>query len=161
APSVIRTGWPQEGQPAPDINFDTVTIVAETKDTPYSRIRDGVYSGSDEIILYTDTYTRTWMGKWIFYGPNASLHALQIKSALSTVGFVDSVLAQINFYVNPDIEEPKRLKELFQGQNWERCDLFVEFNEEVTDTLTVGTVGSVEIQVYTKDGKLADFTVEE
>lgn len=161
APSTIKTGWAQVGQPGPDISIDSVTIIAETIDTPYSRIRDGVYSGSGETILYTDTYTRTWMGKWIFYGPNASLHALQIKSALSTVGFVDSVLAQINFYVNPDIEEPKRLKEPFQGQNWERCDLRVEFNEQVTDTLTVGTVGSVEVEVYTKAGKLADFVVDE
>lgn len=159
APKVVRIGWQQQGQPGPDINKDTVAIIAQPIDTPYSRIRDGVYEGSADVIFYTDTFTRTWQVKWIFYGPNSLTNALLVKSPITTVGYVDTFLADINFLVNPDIEEPGRNPELFQGQWWERVDLKVEFNEQITETLTVGTVGSVEVLVYTKDGKLADFPI--
>jgi hypothetical protein len=77
------------------------------------------------------------------------------------VSYVDSFLAGYNILVNPDVEEPGRSPDLFQGQWWERVIMKAEFNEQITETLTVGTVGSVEVKVYTKDGKLADFTVQE
>jgi hypothetical protein len=86
-------------------------------------------------------------------------HALLVKSAWTKVSYVDSYLSDSNLFVNPDVEEPGRNPEKFQGQWWERVNMEAELNEEVTETLTVGTVGSVEVQLYTKDGKVADFTV--
>ncbi len=57
------------------------------------------------------------------------------------------------------MEEPRRVPEKIQGEWWERVDFFAEFNEQVTETLTVGTVGSVDVIGYTKDGKFTDITV--
>lgn len=159
APGVVRVGWQQQGQPGPSINIDSVAITCVPIDTPYSRLRDAVLSGSGDTIIKTDVFTRTWKTSWMFYGPNSIDNARAIKSALTTVSFADSFLAQSNIYINPDIVEPIRNPELLQGQWWERADLEAEFNEQITETLTVGTVGSVEVQIYTKDGKLADFTI--
>lgn len=161
APSLVRIGWQQQGQPGPSINVDTVAVIAQPIDTPFSRIKDGVLQGTSDTINIVDIYTRTWKAKWMFYGPNSMNRARYVASAWTTSFYVDSFLADFNLFVNPDVEEPGRNPELFQGQWWERVDMEAEFNEQITETLTVGTVGSVEIKIYDKTGQLADFTVQE
>jgi len=161
APSLVRIGWQQQGQPGPSIDINTVAIIAQPRDTEFSRLRDSKLTGTTDTISNLDKFTRTWTVKWMFYGPDSLTHALLVKSAWTKVSYVDSILASSNLYVNPDVEEPGRNPELFQGQWWERVNMNAELNEEVTETLTVGTVGSVEVQLYTKNGKVADFTVTE
>ncbi len=156
----VRQGWQTQGQPGPDINLDTVTIRCSPIDTPYSRLRDNVGLIPEDITsTQQDVFTRTWVTYFIFYGPNSLSHAKAVQSALIKVPFVDSFLSSNNLYVNPSIREPLRTPELFQGEWWERVDLVAEFNEEITETFTVGTVASVEVKIYTKDGEVADFTV--
>jgi hypothetical protein len=157
----VRIGWQIEGQPGPPIDQDTVTISAVTLDTDYSRMHDIVGSESMDGTqsIQTDVYTRAWKINWTFYGPNSVDHARAIRSALVTIQFVADFLSTSNLYVNPDIEVPKRFPESFQGRWWERADLEVQFNEQITETFTVGTVQSVEVKMYTKDGLQSDFTV--
>lgn len=155
----VRIGWQIEGQPGPPISEDTVTITCYPIDTDYGRMRDVIGTVSGNTIINTDVYTRAWRTHWTFYGPNALDNARAVRSALITIQFVTDYLSNVNLYVNPSIEEPKRVPENFQGRWWERLDLDVEFNEQVTETFTVGTVGSVEVKVYTKDGQISDFTV--
>jgi hypothetical protein len=157
----VRIGWQIEGQPGPPIDQDTVTISAVTLDTDYSRMHDIVSSESMDGTqsIQTDVYTRAWKINWTFYGPSSVDHARAIRSALVTIQFVTDFLSTSNLYVNPDIEVPKRFPENFQGRWWERVDLEVQFNEQITETFTVGTVQSVEVKMYTKDGLQSDFTV--
>ena len=156
----VRIGWQEEGQPGPQIDIPTVTIRCSTFDTEFSRMRDnGLYSQTDSIITYREEFTRCWKTYWTFYGPNSSDHARAVKSALTKIQFIQDLLAQSNLYVNPSIEEASRGPELFQGRWWDRVDLMAEFNEQITETTTVGTVQSVEVKVFDKDGQILDFTL--
>ena len=156
----VRIGWQQQGQPGPDINVDTATIMCYPKDTEFSRLRDAVYSDGPNLTSnMTDVFTRTWKICWTFYGSNSLDHARAVRSALITVPYFDVLLAESNLYVNPSIEEPQRVPELFQGEWWERVDLMAEFNEQVTEVFTVGTVATVPVTIYTDDGQSVAFTV--
>jgi hypothetical protein len=174
--SWVRIGWGTEGQPFNNITDDVTYIRAEPIDTDYSRLRDNqlvkdisIGWGLDEWgssrygspidMVGKDVFTRSWKTIWIFYGPNSLNNAKAVQSALIKVPFIDGLLAEKNLYINPSIHEPERVPENFQGQWWERVDLEVELNEQVTEILSVGSVKSVEIQVYTKDGMIADYTV--
>jgi hypothetical protein len=155
----VRIGWQTEGQPGPSIGTDIVTLRCSPIDTEYGRMRDLVSTNSDSQITYTDVFTRAWRVSWTLYGPDALDDARAIRSALDTIQFVTDYLSGFNLYVNPSIKEPQRVPENFQGRWWERVDLEAEFNEQITETFTVGIVESVEVQVFTKEGKISDFTV--
>lgn len=155
-----RVGWQTKGEPAPPIDDDTVTVICKAIDNEYSRLHDNIWvPTSGNFVKMVDVFTVTWRTSWIFYGPNSWKNARLVKSGLLKAPFIDALLAQSNLYVNPSIEEPQRVPEKRQGQWWERVDLVAEFNEQVTETITIGTVRSVEVQVFTKDGKILDTTV--
>jgi hypothetical protein len=156
----VRIGWQQEGQPGPPIDIDTVTVRASTVDDDYSRMRDVQITGNDDdTVTQTDIYTRCWEVYWTFYGPDATDKARTVLSCLITIDFVASFLADLNLYVNPDIEIYGRNPELFQGRWWERTDLRARFNEQITETFTVGLVKSVEVEGFTEKGQFLDITV--
>lgn len=155
----VRIGWQTEGQPGPPISEDTVALTCVPIDTPYGRVRDIVGSLFGNTVTQTDVFTRAWKTTWIFYGTNSLDNARAVRSALDTIQFVADYLADFNLYVNPSIKEPARAPQEFQGRWWERVDLEVEFNEQVTETFTVGTVGSVEVNIQTDTGQTVDFTV--
>jgi hypothetical protein len=158
--SKVRIGWQQEGQPFNSIDQDTTYLRCDTMDTEYSRLHDQVgLIPSGTVITIQDVFTRRWRTAWTFYGPNALDNARALKSGLTGVDYVISSLASNSLFVDPSIEEIRRVPELFQGQWWERVDLTVEFNEEITESLIVGSVASVEVKVYTSSGEIADFTV--
>lgn len=158
--SKVRIGWQLFGQPGPPIDSDTVTIRCEPLDTEFSRLRDNVLTTAPDLTAtYTDVFTRTWRAYWTFYGPTSLDHARMVRSALIKIPLFTDLLAQSNLFINPSIEEPRRVPEDFQGQWWERVDLVVELNEQVTETFTVGTVQSVEVQIFNESGLDADFTV--
>lgn len=160
-PFKVRIGWAQFGEIGPSIDADTVGLTCIPVDTEYARMHDQVYTpnGDPTLITTTDVFTRAWRVRWIFYGPNSLDHARAVKSAIIGLQFVSDLLATYNIYVNPDVWEVDSHPENFEGQWWERADLQVNFNEQVTETFTVGAVESVEILMYNKDGKVADFTI--
>lgn len=159
-PSKVRIGWQEEGQPGPDFGIDTAFILVSTTDSEYSRLRDNhLIPSSGNTITELDVSTRRWKVDWILYGPNSLINARAIASGLIKVPYIESFLNGYNLFVDPDIKETNRDPEKFQGRWWERADVSAEFNEQVTETLVIGTVGSVEVKVYTKDGLLTDFTV--
>lgn len=159
AGSLVRIGWPQTGQPFNSISQDIAYLRCETIDTDYSRLRDSNWSNPVDVVVNTDTFTRAWKTCWTFYGPNALNNAKLVKSALTTVPFIDGLLASNSLYVNPSIPEPDRFREEFQGQWWERVDMEAEFNEQITEQVTLGVVESVEVKIYDKEGEQNDFTV--
>ena len=158
--SKVRVDWQQQGQPAWQIDTDTCFLRCETQDTDYSRLRDSIGSYLDPAYTRIDTYTRSWRVYWTFYGPNSLNNSKFIQSGLITLDFIAALLAESNIYIQPSIIEPHRFRELFQGQWWERVDMQVEFNEQITETINYQTVESVEVEVYNSTGKVLDFTVE-
>jgi hypothetical protein len=118
-----------------------------------------VESTNGDTITNTDVFTRRWRVYWTFYGPNSLDNARAVRSALITIQQFADLFAVSNLYVDPSIEEPHRVPENFQGEWWERVDLVAEFNEQVTETFTTGTIGSVEILGYTKDGQFITVTL--
>lgn len=156
----VRIAWQIEGQPGPSIDADTVTLRCTPLDTEYGRMMD--VTGGDNgagLFAQTNIYTRAWRTFWTFYGPNSLDHARAVRSALVTIQFTADYLETFSLYVNPSIEQERRFPENFQARWWERVDLFADFNEQVTETFTVGYVRSVEVKGYTKDGQFTDFTV--
>jgi hypothetical protein len=156
----VRTGWLKEGEPSPPIDDDTCTVMATIKDTDFSRMHDSVYLPAvGNVITQQDVYTRTWEIQFLFYGPNCLDNSRAVKTGLLKVPYIDLLLAQNNLYTNPSIKDPQRIPENRQGQWWDRSDLVVEVNEQVTETYTVGVVQSVEIKVYNSSGVILDTTV--
>jgi hypothetical protein len=156
-----RIGWQIQGQPGPRLDIDNVTVKCVPEDTEYSRMHDVFYSTSEDgnYDIQTDVYTRAWRVHFVFYGPNALDHARAIRSYFVTVQPFYDFFAKLNLYINPDIKVPSRGPEVFQGQWWDRVDFDLELNEQVTETYTIGIVKSVEVEIFTKDGQVADFTV--
>lgn len=155
----VRVGWQQEGAPAWGITDDVVIVRASTIDSGYSHLRDLATTAGADVITETDTFTRRWRGFWTFYGPNSLDHAGAVRSALIKIPFVADLFATSNLYVDPDITEPGRNPEQFQGEWWSRSDLSADFNEQITETYTAGIVASVEVSVNTEGGQTADFIV--
>lgn len=159
--SRVRVDWQQEGQPgwSPG-DPDTCMLGCVTIPSEYSLMRDVVATASGTTITQTDVYTRAWRTSWTFYGPNCVDHARSVRSALIKVQFIADLLAQSNLYIQPSISEPLRVPENFQGQWWPRVDMSAEFNEQITETTTVGAVQSVQISVSTEAGQFTQFEIE-
>lgn len=159
--SIVRAGWQTMGQPAIRVDDDVLFVRCEPLDTNYSRLRNSVPTGQnpDLTLTYTDVHTRAWHVIITIYGPNSLDNARAVVTSMLDVPAIDTFLAGYNLYVNPDIDQPKRVPETFQGEWWERMDLVLEFNEQVTETFTVGTVGTVVVTTYDKDGQLTTQTI--
>jgi hypothetical protein len=160
AAELVRIGWQQEGQPGWGIDGNYVMLRCAPIDTEYGRMRDVVGAAGETTITQTDVYTRTWKAYWTFYGPSALDNARAVRSALITIQFVSDLLEQSNLYLNPSIDEPQRVPENFQGQWWDRVDMVAQFNEQVTETFTVGIAKSVQVSLYTDAGQFEEFTTE-
>jgi hypothetical protein len=159
APAIVKIGWMTQGQPGPDNSIDSVFVRCQPLDTPYSRMRDNLETTEDIASVSTDIFTRTWTTTWDFYGPDSLNNAKLIKSGITMVPYVERYLSQSNLYVNPSIKEPESLPENFQGQWWERAILDAEFNEQITEVITAGTVQTVPISIVEENGLSTSFTV--
>lgn len=156
----VRVGWQQLGQPAWAIDEDTCIIRCATVPSDYSETRDLTNTAGDTTVTQSDTFTRCWKTFWTFYGPNSIDRARAVRSALMKIDFVAYTLAQSNLYLIPDISEPLRSPEDFQGQWWERVDMTAIFNEQVNEQYVVNAIASVEVIGFTENGQFTDFTVQ-
>lgn len=158
--SKVRIDFPTKGDPAWGIGDDVCLIKAIEEDSAYNRVRDRVLAPNDETtVLATDTYVRVWRVTWTFYGPNSFDHARLLKSALFSFDFAHDALLASNLVCVTDFPAPMRAPELFQGQWWERTDFSLRLNEAVTETVTIPTIASAEVQLWTAKGEVADLTI--
>lgn len=159
--SQVRVDWQLQGQPgwSPD-DPDTVMIGCKTVPSEYSNMRDVTNSANGDTITQTDVYTRCWRTSWTFYGPNCVDNARAVRSALIKVQFIADLLAQSNLYIQPNISEPLRVPENFEGQWWPRVDMVAEFNEQIAETTSVGTVKSVQVSLNAASGQFSEFTTQ-
>lgn len=159
-PSYVRIGWQIQGQPGPLIGNNTCFVRASSIDSEYTRLHDQIQLPANDLnATMQDVYTRRWKVEWTFYGPDSVDQARIVQTGLIGVPYIESILNASSLYVDPSIEEPRGEPENFQGQWWDRADLAAEFNEQITETVSVGTVGSVEVEVYNASGKVLDITV--
>jgi hypothetical protein len=157
----VRVEFPPEGAPAWKPTEDVGFISAFEETDPYNVIREvspDVNEGGDSYVK-TTTYTRVWRVHFTLYGPNSYDHGRQIKSCMFE-DFAHDTLAQSSLWAVCDWETAKRIPEKFAAQWWEVTHYEVELNEFVTETLTLPTMGSVEIIIQDADSVIIDETVE-
>lgn len=159
--SRVRVDWQLQGQPgwSPG-DPDTCIIGCLTVPSEYSNMRDVTNTSDATTITQTDVYTRCWRTSWTFYGPNCIDNARAVRSALIKLAWISELLAQSNLFIQSNITEPLRVPENFQGQWWPRVDMTSDFNEQITETYTVGTVQSVQVSLYTGAGQFSEFTAQ-
>ena len=166
--SAVRVGWQQRGQPAQFINQDVAYLRCVTVDVPeVNRQRDSqiLPNPADEndppqSVIQLFTYMRVWQTFWEFYGPNDFDRARKVHSAFFTQVVHDTFATLgLSLYWVPDSACPQRVPYYSDGQWWERVDFEARFNELVSEVIVIPLAASVEIQEYTKYGKLSDFTV--
>jgi len=159
----VRLGWPQNGQPAWDINSNYVFIRAVEQDADYGRVYDGLNfaNPSDqtgESILQQYSYNRVWQIIYVFYGNGSALNAQFVRDGM-ILDWVKASLAISGLYVHPAMARPRRTRELFENRWWERFDLRIDFNEVVTNSIVLPSIGDVEIKLYTQKGLFATIDV--
>lgn len=166
--SAVRIGWQQLGQPAQFINQDVAYLRCVTVDAPeVNRQRDSQIlpnpadtNDPPQSVIQLFTYMRVWQTFWEFYGPNDFDRARKVHSAFFTQVVHDTFATLgLSLYWVPDSACPQRVPYYSDGQWWERVDFEARFNELVSEVIVIPLAASVEIQEYTKYGKLSDFTV--
>jgi hypothetical protein len=153
--SKVRVAWTT--QPGFTFSDDVVSIQTKERDDAYSKIRDRKYTPNDGVsAVQTDTYSRTWEATFVCYGPNGFANASLIKSAMN-LDFVHDTLKASALALVTDFGAVVRAPELRDGQWWQRSDWRVRIYERVTESLTVPTVASVEVKLYSDlHGLVAD-----
>jgi hypothetical protein len=146
----VRISWPTGGSPGWLITDEVCFLRATLSGERINRSRDKNTSGTGASLTETVTYIRVWDIDLILYGPNSFDRARLIKSALF-MDWVSTALAANSLAVVIDIEDPRRMPELFSGQWWERSDISFRMNELVTEISQVPAMVSVEVDLYTED----------
>ena len=155
--ALVRIGWPVSGQPAflitEDVAFVLCTPEADEADEQY----ESQWSPQNDDGTYTRTtvYTRVWRVALVFYGPNSLDRSRQIKACLF-LPFANDGLALSNLFLLGRKGSPRRAPELFQGQWWPRVDFAFKMNEQVTETLNLPSMASVELILEDATGILYD-----
>ena len=148
----VRAAWPTAGQPDWSVDQDICFLRVTGIDDPYNRQRDISYSGSGATLTRRDTYTRVIAVNFILYGPNSFEYAEQIRGQMFWSD-PKYTLAQGQLFPIPDIPQPIRFPELFQGQWWQRTDLTIRFNQFMTWISTVPAIEQAQIRLVQEDGK--------
>jgi len=150
--SKVRVSYPPEGQPAWKVTDNIAFVSVFERDGEYNKPRNVIMDDLDEDNANQETtYTRILEASWIFYGPLSFDNARKVKDGI----FYElnrEILAGSNLYLVPSTPNPVRIPEIYQGQWWERVDLRMLFNEQVTVNLTVPYLKSSEITVVREDG---------
>lgn len=156
----IRIGWPKKGQPAWKRSEDVGFVQCTETQRRYNEMHNEEYLGATDptTIIQQTVYSRAWRAAFEFYGPNSGDHARQVKSC-SYLDFVHDTLAQSNLYIIGEFATARRTPKLFAAQWWETWTFSVEMYEQVTETLTLPSMASVEVIVEDSDGIIVDQVV--
>ena len=157
----VRIGWQQEGQPAWGVAENVCVIMASPEDDPFSRVRDNMYrmTGSPATSLTNEMgYTQVWKMRFVFYGPLGADNARRLVSTMS-LDWVDAFLQASNIYAVPVWSRPVRAPELFERLWYERTDVELEFNEQVSESILETPAESVVVTVDTNTGQSETFRI--
>jgi hypothetical protein len=182
----VRVAYATKGQPTGRITDDVIYVRCLPQDGAYNRQRETIYSDIElsqenlvteegsrllteageglivesvsEVMDETTYYTRILAVIWAFYGPNSYDGAIQVRDALFRQTSRNTLKVN-NVFMSPDMQEPRRVPELFEGQWWERVDLTAYFNELVVRRTTAPYVDAADISIYDSTGKVAEVSV--
>lgn len=156
AGATVRQAWPTKGAPAYGIT-DNVSFVSTTEvDDWYNKVPDETTTVNlDGSVSILKEYTRVWRVHWELRGPTSYDRARLLKTTMQ-FDFIRDMVAPFNLYLVPNVGNPGRSPEHFEGQWWERSDLAMHFNEQVNESIVTPTVTSIEIIVETAKGVVLD-----
>lgn len=149
--SFVRKSWQQNGTPAWGINEDVIFLRAFPVDNPYNRQKDINYQNNDATsVNRIEKYTRVMAVNWILYGPNSYDYADVIRNLIGR----NERLQNDNVFLIYDRQSPTRFPENFNGQWWERSDLTLYFNEEVTHEYVTPSISGATVTIKTEGGDI-------
>jgi hypothetical protein len=139
----VRIEWPAVGAPAwkrdEDVCFLQVTLTSDL----YAQQVESEYTAAGLLI---QSFTEVAAVTWIFYGPNSFDDSRKVRAGLFKPSTFETLSLQDTFLVT-DVPEPVRSPELFNGQWWDRSNLFARFNIKSTTQETVPSLASADIRV--------------
>jgi hypothetical protein len=115
--------------------------------------------GLPATVLSEQSYTQVWTVHFVTYGPNSHQRARLIVDGIFQ-DWANDILEASNLYIIPEYNRPVRNPELFNGQWWERCDVSLQFNEDVEETLVIPAAASVPVTVTSDIGASESIVVE-
>jgi hypothetical protein len=157
---LVRVEWPANGQPDWKATDDVAFIASMEEDDEYNVQHEPQQPIPGSVGNYTrqTVYTRVWLITLTFYGPASSDHARQVKSCMF-LDFVRDTLSASNLFEVHTLGTPRRSPELFQSVWYERTTFSFRLNEQVTETIILPAMQSVELIIEDAAGILIDRTI--
>lgn len=154
----VRIAWQTQGEPAFQVDEDVLYVMATENPSDYD-VRDEIYSNNDDgTVTKTRIYSRLWNLFFRARGPN-SYDSIRLIRSMLLEDYAHDTLAALKLYLVPSMGTPVRAPELFNNQWWEQVDFNAAFFEQVTETIIIPTVTSVEVFGETNGGKAFDVIV--
>lgn len=155
---LVRKAWQPRGAPAWGITKDVAFIRIGEKEDPFSILRDAILNPHTEDEAKRDNgYTRVIQVHWVFYGPNSYDRASRLRNLIFFDAYREDLTLNKIFLI-PEVDTPRRVPELWEGQWWERTDVTASFNNLVTIQDLIPYFKSAEITVNTPE-KVQDASV--
>lgn len=156
AGATVRQAWPTKGAPAYGVN-DNVTFVSGVEiDSWYNKVADETTKTNlDDSVSILKEYTRVWDIRWELRGPGSYDRGRLLKTTMQ-FDFIHDMVAPFGLYLVPNVGNPVRVPEHFEGQWLERAGLNMHFNEQVNESIVTPTVTSIEVIVETAKGVVLD-----
>ncbi|SFE43525.1 hypothetical protein SAMN04487969_102502 [Paenibacillus algorifonticola] len=120
----VRTAWPAVGAPAWERTDDVCFMQVTLSPDQYTQQIESTYSPQGLLI---QSFTEVAAVSWIFYGPSSFDDSRKIRAGLFKPSTFETLSLQDTYLVT-DVPEPVRSPELFNGQWWDRSNLFARFN---------------------------------
>lgn len=120
----VRTAWPSVGSPGWKRTKDVCFLQVTLSPDPYTQQIESTYTPQN---LLVQSFTEVVAVSWIFYGPNSFDDSRKVRAGLFKPTTFEFLSRQETFLIT-DVPEPVRGPELFNGQWWDRSNLFARFN---------------------------------
>jgi len=147
----VRMGWQTEGVPAFGIEDNMIFFTVSAVDSPVSFPYDAtVFESSPDLAIQT-SYTRVLEISFVAYGSDAVQNLTKLRFGFFKEATHHLLLKEQIFLV-ADVPAIRRVPENFEGRWWERADVKMQFNELVSDYEDIGSVESVDIEVWDRRG---------
>lgn len=159
AGTTVRQAWPTQGAPAYGQTDDVSFVSCTEVDDWYNKVADETTSqNTDGSTSILKEYTRVWRIHWELRGPGSYDRGRLLKTTMQ-FDFIRDMVAPFDLYLVPNVGNPVRAPEHFEGKWWERSDLNMHFNEQVNESIVTPTVTSIEVIVETAKGVVLDIEV--
>ena len=157
----VRISFEQDGMPPPLITDNLTYIRVFSVDDAVTRFVEKSKTSKNETLANkVIKYYRVHEVFWTFYGSNSFDNADLIRSLfLDSSNNYHAELINNNLGLILDVPAPVRIPELWQGRWWQRSDLRMRFNEQVTRISDVPYLVHGDIIIKTDTGKTKEVDI--